>query len=148
MRLPAPTRVPRRLVAALALVLTAPLSGIAPATADEIGSAPRLASQRQIALATPGDFTGHGFDQCLAPTQSAMDTWWKKSPFSAVGIYISGDSRACRSQPNLSSEWVAAQVARGWRLLPIALGPQASCQPRFPRYKDDFKISVWPFWRP
>ena len=104
----------------------------------------RLASQRQVALATPGDFTGHGFDQCLAPTQSAMDTWWKKSPFSAVGIYISGDSRACRSQPNLSPTWVAAQVARGWRLLPIALGPQASCQPRFPRYKDDFTISPKP----
>ena len=146
MRLPAPTRASRRLVAALALVLAAPLSSMAPATADEVGStsAPRLASQRQIALATPGDFTGHGFDQCLAPTQAAMDTWWAKSPFSAVGIYISGDSRACRSQPNLSSAWVAAQVARGWRLLPIALGPQASCQPRFPRYKDDFKISNKP----
>ena len=73
-----------------------------------------------------------------------MDTWWKKSPFSAVGIYISGDSRACRSQPNLSPTWVATQVARGWRLLPIALGPQASCQPRFPRYADDFKISPKP----
>src|SRR6188768_3370534 len=132
----------RTVLAALALVLSAPLVGSAPATADEVGGASaRLASQRQIALATPGDFTGYGFDQCLAPTQSAMDTWWKKSPFSAVGIYISGDSRACRTQPNLSATWVATQVARGWRLLPIALGPQASCQPRFPRYKDDFKIS-------
>ena len=144
MRLLAPTRASRRLVAALALVLAVPLSGTAPATADDAGTTPRLASQRQIALATPGDFTGHGFDQCVAPTQSAMDTWWAKSPFSAVGIYISGDSRACRTQPNLSPEWVAAQVARGWRLLPIALGPQASCQPRFPRYKDDFKISNKP----
>ena len=36
---------------------------------------------------------------------------------------------------------MATQVARGWRLLPIALGPQASCQPRFPRYQDDFTIS-------
>ncbi|MCF6376166.1 DUF1906 domain-containing protein [Nocardioides KLBMP 9356] len=139
----------RRLVAALALVVAVPLAGIAPATADgtsrpTAAPAPKLASQRQIALATPGDFTGHGFDQCLAPTQAAMDAWWKKSPFSAVGIYISGDSRACRSQPNLSPTWVAAQVARGWRLLPIALGPQASCQPRFPRYEDDFTISPKP----
>jgi len=131
----------RRLVlAVLALLLAAPTVASSPATADD-ATAPRLASQRQIALATPGDFTGHGFDQCMAPTQSAMDTWWAKSPFTAVGIYISGDSRACRTQPNLSPTWVAAQVARGWRLLPIALGPQASCQPRFPRYKDDFKIS-------
>ncbi|KQV77633.1 hypothetical protein ASC64_02005 [Nocardioides sp. Root122] len=134
-------RLSRTLLAALALLLTAPLVGSTPAGAEPSSASPRLASQRQIALATPGDFTGYGFDQCLAPTQSAMDRWWAKSPFSAVGIYISGDSRACRSQPNLSSTWVAAQVARGWRLLPIALGPQASCQPRFPRYQDDFTIS-------
>jgi peptidoglycan hydrolase-like protein with peptidoglycan-binding domain len=134
-------RLPRTLLAALALVLAAPTVGSAPAVADQGRTTSKLASQRQIAMATPGDFTGYGFDQCLAPTQSAMDTWWKKSPFTAVGIYISGDSRACRSQPNLSPTWVATQVARGWRLLPIALGPQASCQPRFPRYKDDFTIS-------
>jgi peptidoglycan hydrolase-like protein with peptidoglycan-binding domain len=143
----------RRLVlAALSLVLVAPAYASSPAAADDEpgatgvvdSSARKLASQRQVALATPGDFTGYGFDQCLAPTQAAMDAWWKKSPFSAVGIYISGDSRACRSQPNLSPTWVAAQVARGWRLLPIALGPQASCQPRFPRYQDDFKISPKP----
>jgi peptidoglycan hydrolase-like protein with peptidoglycan-binding domain len=70
-----------------------------------------------------------------------MDAWWRSSPFTAVGIYVSGDSRACRTQPHLSPTWVATQVARGWRLLPIALGPQASCQPRFPRYQDDFRIS-------
>ncbi|MDT0187584.1 DUF1906 domain-containing protein [Microbacterium sp. ARD31] len=138
-------RLPRTLLAALALLLAAPLVGSTPAGAEPSGGgAPKVASQRQVALATPGDFTGYGFDQCLAPTQSAMDRWWAKSPFSAVGIYISGDSRACRSQPNLSPTWVAAQVARGWRLLPIALGPQASCQPRFPRYQDDFTISNKP----
>ena len=140
-----PRTLVRTVTAALALVLVAPLAGSSTATADEPApQARKLASQRQVALATPGDFTGYGFDQCVAPTQSAMDAWWKKSPFTAVGIYISGDSRACRTQPNLSSTWVAAQVARGWRLLPIALGPQASCQPRFPRYKDDFKISPSP----
>ena len=79
-------RLPRTLLAALAMVLAAPLVGSAPATAEPGtgGTAPRLATQRQIALATPGDFTGHGFDQCLAPTQSAMDTWWRKSPFTAA----------------------------------------------------------------
>ncbi len=44
-------------------------------------------------VATPGNFTGYGFDQCLAPTQSAMNAWLRHSPFLAVGIYISGDSR-------------------------------------------------------
>ena len=110
-------RLPRPLVAALTLVLLAPVSGLLPtgvAHADEGAPTPRLASQRQIALATPGDFTGHGFDQCLAPSQQTMNRWWRASPFSAVGIYISGDSRACRSQPNLSPTWVATQVARGW----------------------------------
>ena len=26
-------------------------------------------------VATPGNFTGYGFDQCVAPTQKSMDTW-------------------------------------------------------------------------
>jgi glycoside hydrolase-like protein/putative peptidoglycan binding protein len=91
-------------------------------------------------VVTPGDFTGYGFDQCLGPSQSAMDQWLTHSPFLAVGIYISGDSRACRSQPNLTSTWVRTQLRRGWRLLPITLGPQASCQPRFPRYGNDETI--------
>ena len=32
-------------------------------------SAPARAENR----VTPGDFTGYGFDQCLAPTQAKMD---------------------------------------------------------------------------
>ena len=86
---------------------------------------------------TPGDFRGYGFDQCLAPTQKAMDVWLNHSPFLSVGIYISGNSRACRSQPNLTPRWIGTQLRKGWRLLPITLGPQASCSDRFPRYDDD-----------
>jgi peptidoglycan hydrolase-like protein with peptidoglycan-binding domain len=93
---------------------------------------------------TPRNFRGYGFDQCHTPDQAAMDKWLQHSPFLAVGIYISGDSRACREQPNLTPRWVATQLRKGWRLLPITLGPQASCQPRFPRYNDDFKISAKP----
>src|SRR5688500_4331660 len=74
----------------------------------------------------PGNFTGYGFDQCQAPSQAAMDRWWKHSNFGAVGIYIAGNSRGCRTQTNLSATWVRNQQARGWRLLPITLGPQAS----------------------
>lgn len=90
--------------------------------------------------ATPGNFTGFGFDQCEAPSQSAMDAWWKASPFSAVGIYIAGTSRGCRTQAHLTSTWVHNQQSRGWRLLPITLGPQASCNPRYPRYGNDPRI--------
>ena len=90
---------------------------------------------------TPGNYRGLGFDQCEAPSQSAMSTWIKKSPFRAAGIYISGASRGCPHQPNLTPRWVRRQLANGWRLLPITLGPQASWQPRFPRYQDDPKIN-------
>ena len=83
---------------------------------------------------TPGNFTGYGFDQCDAPSQAKMDRWLQHSPFLAVGIYISGDSRACKAQPNLTATWVRRQLAGGWRLLPITLGPQSTCVGRFPRY--------------
>lgn len=95
-------------------------------------------------VVTPGDFTGYGFDQCLAPEQWKMNRWLHHSPFLAVGVYMSGDSRACRDQPNLDATWVSTQLRKGWRILPITLGPQASCQPRFPRYGDDEKINPKP----
>jgi hypothetical protein len=94
-------------------------------------------------VVTPGGFTGYGFDQCLAPTQSAMDAWLTNSPYWAVGIYVSGDSRACTSQPNLTPTWVSTQLARGWRLLPITLGPQAWCTDR-DRYLQQVRINPNP----
>lgn len=83
---------------------------------------------------TPGNFRGLGFDQCATPSQAAMSTWVRKSPFRAAGIYISGNSRACRVQTNLTATWVHNQLAAGWHLMPITLGPQANCSTRFPRY--------------
>jgi hypothetical protein len=77
----------------------------------------------------PGSFTGHGFDTCVAPSQATMDTWNLTSPFSAVGIYISGGSRYCgdADQPNLSKAWVAQNARNGWRFIPIHVGRQAPC---------------------
>ena len=95
-------------------------------------------------VTTPGNFTGYGFDQCLAPEQWEMNRWLNNSPFLAVGIYISGDSRGCRSQPNLTRRWISTQLDKGWRLLPITLGPQASCSTNFPRYDDDETIDPTP----
>jgi hypothetical protein len=121
------TRLAHRLIgAAVAAVVAASVLAAPPASAAN--------------PATPGNFTGYGFDQCLAPTQNAMDAWLEHSPFWAVGIYISGESRACRSQPNLTPTWVSTQLENGWRLLPITLGPQASCSDRFPRYGTDETI--------
>jgi hypothetical protein len=95
-------------------------------------------------VVTPGNFRGYGFDQCLAPTQRTMNVWLRRSPYLAVGIYISGSSRACRVQPNLTPTWISTQLDKGWRLLPITLGPQASCNPRFPRYGSDRTIDPDP----
>jgi len=117
-----------------AAVLALPAAGSQAAAAGVVG---RPVSNRATNPVTPGSFAGYGFDQCLAPKQKAMDAWLTSSPFWAVGIYISGNSRACRNQPNLTPTWVTTQLANGWRLLPITLGPQAFCNPRFPRYDDD-----------
>jgi peptidoglycan hydrolase-like protein with peptidoglycan-binding domain len=122
----------RPLLAAVALVTAAGVAGVTAAVPP--GSA------ATANVATPGNFRGYGFDQCLAPTQKAMDTWLNHSPFLAAGIYMSGASRACRSQPNLTPAWVSTQLRNGWRLLPITLGPQAPCNPRFPRYGNDHRI--------
>ncbi len=121
-----PTRLVVPFVAGLALLLSSLLLP-SPAQADN--------------RATPRNFTGYGFDQCVTPSQSAMDAWLRSSPFWAVGIYISGDSRGCRTQPNQTPQWVSTQLRNGWRLLPITLGPQASCNPSFPRYRDDVRVN-------
>ena len=75
----------------------------------------------------PGAITGYAFDACQAPSQAAMDAWWQSSPYWGVGIYTSGRNRLCDVQVELSPTWVAAQDARGWRVLPIHVGLQASC---------------------
>jgi hypothetical protein len=135
----------------------ATVSTAAALVATGLGGAPALAGQARAARAgqvaatavqggnvvTPGNFTGYGFDQCTAPSQRAMDAWLTSSPYWAAGIYISGDSRGCTSQPNLSATWVRTQLARGWRLLPITLGPQASCTTR-ERYLHQVRISPAP----
>ena len=78
-------------------------------------------------------FTGYAFDARCAPTQEQMDSWLTSSPFWGAGIYIGGSMASCRptatdpGQPHLDATWVARQRADGWRLLPIWVGPQASC---------------------
>ncbi|MGH3444165.1 MAG: glycoside hydrolase domain-containing protein, partial [Nocardioidaceae bacterium] len=88
---------------------------------------------------TPGNFTGYAFDRCQAPTQQEMDAWRAGSQYGAVGIYIAGDSRFCDVQENLSAQWVAEQARKGWRVLPITVGRQASCsgKKRWTKVDDD-----------
>ncbi|MFD7437309.1 glycoside hydrolase domain-containing protein [Streptomyces sp. NPDC059861] len=74
----------------------------------------------------PGSYLGKGFDACTAPSQAAMNAWQSSSPYSAVGVYISGSFRGC-AQPNLTASWVTNQTGNGWRLIPIDVGRQAPC---------------------
>ncbi|SDT48339.1 glycoside hydrolase domain-containing protein [Actinoplanes derwentensis] len=74
----------------------------------------------------PGNFTGYGFDACTAPSSDSMAAWLKSSPYRASGIYFGGVNRGC-TQKNLTASWVREQVTRGWRLIPLYVGPQASC---------------------
>jgi peptidoglycan hydrolase-like protein with peptidoglycan-binding domain len=74
----------------------------------------------------PGNYLGKGFDACTAPSTAAMNAWQASSPYSAVGVYISGSFRGC-AQPNLTASWVTTQTANGWRLFPIDVGRQAPC---------------------
>jgi peptidoglycan hydrolase-like protein with peptidoglycan-binding domain len=122
----------RAAFAALAVVLAIVVGVLATGPAD--------AKKKDPNPATPGSFTGYGFDQCIAPTQAAMNKWTTDSPYFAIGIYISGDSRACINQPNLTTTWVSTQLAAGWHLLPITLGPQASCT-TVPRYLHQVRIN-------
>lgn len=144
-----PATSPRNLTAAGLLRLLG--AGLAALLVATLLTVPHHAGSAPVALVkatastnppTPGSFTGYGFDQCQAPSQAAMDTWLATSPYLAVGVYISGSSRACRTQTNLNATWVRTQLAKGWKLLPITLGPQASCSTRFPRYGTDPVINA------
>ena len=65
-----------------------------------------------------------------------MDAWWESSPYAAVGIYIGGSNRLC-TQPELDAGWVRKQQRRGWHLLPVQVGPQASCSGYADRMSSD-----------
>jgi hypothetical protein len=70
--------------------------------------------------------TPRGFDACAAPSTSTMKAWQASSPYTSLGVYIGGANRGC-AQPNLTKTWVSTVWGQGWKLLPIWVGPQASC---------------------
>ncbi len=109
---------------ALAAASCLTVAGLAaPSVAEP--SAPQ-AARAATSVVAPGPFTGYGFDACTAPDQATMDAWRLSSPFAAVGIYTGGSNRLC-AQPELTADWVRTQAAAGWHLMPIHVGPQASC---------------------
>ena len=78
----------------------------------------------------PGRFTGYAFDTCEAPSQRAMDDWRLGSKYAGVGVYIAGINRGCKTQRHLTRGWLQRQSRRGWHVLPLVVGLQASCNPR------------------
>ncbi len=68
-------------------------------------------------------YTGDGFDACSTPSSGQMSAWGA-SPYRAIGVYIGGTNMAC-TQTNLTPEWVVAQSAAGWHLVPIYVGLEA-----------------------
>lgn len=123
----------------LALVVTRP-SGSPGARAPE-GEAAAAMSEASLPQRSPpplpppppvpppapaASWSGFAFDACRAPSQRVMNRWRTSSPFTGVGVYLGGVHRACK-QRHLTAAWVKEQVRTGWNLLPIWVGPQASC---------------------
>ena len=77
------------------------------------------------AWASATRYRGLAFDTCTAPPLAAMQAWGA-SPYHAVGVYVGGQNRTC-SQPALTSGWVRAVSALGWRLIPVFKGRQPPC---------------------
>ncbi len=104
----------------------APRERASHASATQAGTGP--VSRGLLRATTEGvdRWTGYAFDACRAPSSAVMDRWRVASPFLGAGIYIGGALRAC-PQRHLTPGWVRHQTEQGWRLLPIWVGPQASC---------------------
>lgn len=88
-------------------------------------------AQTSMFQLAPGGTTrislNRGFDKCDAPTVAQMQTWWNTSPYYNVNIYLSGRNRACRTQPNLKTDWLNQITAMGWGLIPTVVGYQSPC---------------------
>jgi hypothetical protein len=96
---------------------------VEPRSAASASALPTAPQRLNGASASSAIFTGLGFDACSAPSTRTMAAW-TSSPYRAVGVYIGGINRAC-SQPNLTPNWVAAETAAGWHLIPTYVGLQA-----------------------
>ena len=110
----------------LAAVLLCAAASPAAAAASSPAAAPAPAERSGFGLPAPRVLGAAGFDTCSAPPLSVMQTWYRTSPYRAVGIYIGGRDRACAGG-NLSPFWVGAVSAQGWALIPIYVGLQAPC---------------------
>ena len=87
-----------------------------------------------------------GFDLEFAPSESDMQIWFQNSPYRDIGVYVGGCNvtavpasgpNGCGTNPpsagtkgtntNLTSAWVSNVSSMGWGIMPLWVGPQASC---------------------
>ena len=87
-----------------------------------------------------------GFDLAFAPAESDLAVWVQSSPYRDIGVYIGGCNvtavpatgpNGCGSNPasagtkktntNLTPKWVQDVSGMGWGIMPLWVGPQASC---------------------
>ncbi|WP_392966630.1 glycoside hydrolase domain-containing protein [Streptomyces sp. LN245] len=88
-----------------------------------------IAAQTSMAATTwPAQktYTGRAFDTCAAPSLTAMKAW-HTGFYGAAAVYIGGKNRGC-GQPNLTASWVKSVSTLGWKLIPLYVGAQPSCQ--------------------
>ncbi|MCT9005590.1 glycoside hydrolase domain-containing protein [Streptomyces sp. NPDC054766] len=93
------------------------------------GACAGIAAQTSMAATTwPAQktFTGRAFDTCTAPSLNAMKAW-NNGFYGAAAVYVGGKNRGC-NQPNLTASWVKSVSALGWKLIPLYVGAQPSCQ--------------------
>lgn len=84
-------------------------------------------------------FKGHAFDICEVPSLNQLKTWYSKSPYRAVNLYIGGISRFCTNTP-LNASYIKKIADQGWMLIPTWVGHQAPkpCA----NFKNPFPINV------
>lgn len=109
----------------------------------------RLIGQKPVVLPTLfnpiGDtaiVTAPGFDTCIAPPTNLLKTWWDKSPYRWLNVYLGGVSMfpTCGGK-DLTSAWVRSVYEQGWSMLPTWVGPQAPCAAQHAVMSSDATIS-------
>ena len=116
-------RLPRR-----PLVCSSPSPGCPPPRVRTTG--PRRATSPATASTSASPRPSARWTRGCAPRRSGRSA--STSPASRA---------ACRNQPNQTPAWVRPSSPTGGGCCRSPSGPQASCNPRFPRYNDDVTIN-------
>ncbi|MEU6392525.1 DUF1906 domain-containing protein [Streptomyces sp. NPDC046939] len=124
--------------------------GALPTTAAADGTPTAATTHGAPAATTPKAWgpevrtlTGWAFDVCRTPSLDTMGRW-RASDYRAVGVYFGGRGRACRSQPELTRNWMRRVDTMGWGVLPVYVGSQSPCV--VAQHKKGVRIGKYP-WR-